>query len=134
MKVQLRIYFCQKNGKEDWVITSRKITSTKNLIKVVTEGKTVINNVLCYQTIHSHIKVYSISNSEFVNDLSTLQSNLFAETLHWKYERVEDSAFGEFMIFCNCGKMKYGTGYSAHMRVNDGVSTDEVEKILSSSE
>ncbi len=69
-----------------------------------------------------------------MNDLSTLQSNLFAETIHWEYERVEDSVFGEFMIFCNCGKMEYGMGYSAHIRVNDEVSADEVEKILSISE
>ncbi len=80
------------------------------------------------------MNVYSISDSEFMNNLIALQSNLFAEILHWEYERVNYSSFGEFMIFCNCGKMKYGTGYSAHMRVNDGVSTDEVEKILSSSE
>ncbi len=69
-----------------------------------------------------------------MNDLSTLQSNLFAEALNWEYERVKYSPFGEFMIFCNCGKMKYGTGYSAHLSVNDGVSSDEVEKILSISE
>jgi len=107
------------------------MTSSNSLIKVITEGKAVINKVLCYQTIHSHIKVYSISDSEFVNDLNTLQFNLFAETLHWEYKRVEDSAFGEFMVFCNCGKMKYGTGYSAHLSVNDDVNADEVEKILS---
>lgn len=26
--------------------------------------------------------------------------------------------------------MKYGTGYSAHLRVNDYVSAEEIEKIL----
>jgi len=30
--------------------------------------------------------------------------------------------------------MKYGTAYSAHMRVNDDMSVEEVEKILSISE
>ncbi len=44
---------------------------------------------------------------------------------------MNNPAFDEVMIFCNCGKMKYGTGYSAHIRVNDEVSVDEVEKRLS---
>ena len=43
---------------------------------------------------------------------------------------MNNSTFGEFMIYCNCGKMKYGAGYSAHLQVNDDVSTDEVEKML----
>lgn len=59
-----------------------------------------------------------------------LRSNIFATTLSWEYERVYGSAFGEFMIYCNCEKMKCGTGYSAHLQVNDDVSTDEVEKML----
>lgn len=43
---------------------------------------------------------------------------------------MNDSTFGEFMIYCNCGRTDYGTAYIAHLRVNDGVSDDEVEKIL----
>ena len=66
-----------------------------------------------------------------MDNLIALRANLFVETLNWEYERVNNPAFGEFMIFCNCGKRKYGTGYSAHLRVNDGVSADEVEEILS---
>lgn len=100
-------------------------------MKVIAEGKAVINNILCYQTIHSHIKVSPISDNKFMNDLSTLQFNLFAETLNWEYERANYPPFGEFMIFCNCRKMEYGTGYSAHLSINNGVSIDEVEKILS---
>lgn len=80
---------------------------------------------------HSHIKVYPINDSKFIDNLIALQSNLFVETLNWEYERVNNPPFGEFMVFCNCGKRKYGTGYSVHLRVCDGVSADEVEKILS---
>lgn len=85
---------------------------------------------MCYQILHSHIKVYSISDSKYIKALMALKSNLFATTLSWEYERVNNSTFGEFMIYCNCGKMKYGAGYSAHLQVNDDVSTDEVEKML----
>lgn len=117
--------------KEEWIISRRKVTSTKNLVKIIAEGRAVINNVLCYQIKYSHIKIYPISDSKFVDNLTALQSNLFVETLNWEYERVNNPTFGEFMIFCSCGKKKYGTEYSAHMRINDGVSADEIEKILS---
>ena len=110
---------------------SRKITSTNNLIRIIRDEKAVINNISCYQTFYNHTKVYSIRDSEYVRNLLALKSNLFVESLNWEYERINNSIFGEFMIFCNCGNMKYGTGYSAHMRVNDGVSVDEVEKMLS---
>lgn len=79
---------------------------------------------------HNHVKVYSISNSKYIKDLIALESNLFATTLNWEYERVNISTFGEFMIYCNCGKMKYGTGYSAHLSVNDDASVEEVERVL----
>lgn len=59
-----------------------------------------------------------------------LRSNLFATTLSWEYERVNDSTFGEFMIYCNCGKMKCGKGYSSYLSVNDNTSVEEVERIL----
>lgn len=65
-----------------------------------------------------------------MKDLIALKSNSFVDSLNWEYERVNNPTFGEFMIFCNCGKMKYGKEYSAHMRVNDDVSVDEVEKML----
>lgn len=79
---------------------------------------------------HSHIKVYSISDCKYIKALMALKSNLFATTLNWEYERVNNSTFGEFMIYCNCGKMKCGTGYSAHLSVDDDTSVEEVEKML----
>lgn len=119
-----------KSWREERDISDRKATSTDEIIKVITEGKASINNVLCYQILYSHIKVYSISDSKYIKDLIALRSNLFATTLSWEYERVNNSTFGEFMIYCNCGKMECGTGYSAHLQVNGGMSTDEVEKML----
>lgn len=50
-----------------------------------------------------------------MDNLIALESNLFAETLNWEYEKVDNSTFGEFIIYCNCANMKYGTGYSAHL-------------------
>lgn len=85
---------------------------------------------MCYQILYSHIKVYSISDSKYIKDLIALRSNLFATTLSWEYERVNNSTFGEFMIYCNCGKMECGTGYSAHLSVDDDTSVEEVERIL----
>lgn len=85
---------------------------------------------MCYQIVHSHIKVYSISDSKYIKALTASRSYLFATTLSWEYERVNNSTFGEFMIYCNCGKMKCGTGYSAHLSVDDNTSVEEVERIL----
>lgn len=59
-----------------------------------------------------------------------LRSNLFATTLSWEYERVNNPTFGEFMIYCNCGEMKCGKGYSAHLSVDDNTRVEEVERIL----
>lgn len=113
------------------VIKNRKITSTNNLIRIITEEKAVINNVSCYQVFYNYVNVFPVSDCKFVKNLISLSSNLFVESLNWEYERVNDSTFGEFMIFCNCGKMKYGKEYYAHMRINGDVSIDEVEKMLS---
>lgn len=66
-----------------------------------------------------------------MKDLIAVKSNLFAESLNWEYERVKNSTLGEFMIYCNCKKMKYGTAYVVHLCVNNDVNADEVEKILS---
>lgn len=107
------------------------IVSTNSLIRIITEGKVTINNVSCHKIIHSHINVFPVKDIDFVKDLIMLQTNLFEETLNWEYEKVDNSVLGEFIIFCNCRKTDYGTAYIAHLRVNDGVNADEVEKILS---
>lgn len=43
---------------------------------------------------------------------------------------MNNSTFGEFMIYCNCGKMECGTGYSAHLSVTDGVNVEDIERTL----
>lgn len=59
-----------------------------------------------------------------------LKSNLFVGAINWEYEKVNNSALGEFMIFCNCKRTDFGIAYVAHLRANDGVDVEEIERIL----
>lgn len=110
---------------------TKKKTLTENLIMIISAKKASINNVSCHKTLsNKNMEVYPISDEKFVQSLLALKRNIFAPILNWEYERIDDSVFGEFMIYCNLYNMDFGTAYVAHMRVENDINVADVEKIL----
>lgn len=107
----------------------RKITTTKKINKALTNNLVKAEKVEVYYKTSGKTEI--IDTDRFIENFSFLcESGVFADAIGWHYERD----FRTNGYIAETGRMNPDTEIiiSVYLRVADGVSTEEVEKLFKS--
>lgn len=105
----------------------RRITTTKKINEAITNNLLNITKAeIYYKTSRKTEIIDTVKTHENLQFLC--ESGCFADAVGWHYERdIKSKSY-----IAECGRMNPNTEIiiSVYLRVADGVSTEEVEKIL----
>ena len=105
----------------------RKVTTTTKINKAITNNLVKAEKVEVYYKTSGKTEI--MDTNKFTENLSFLcESGIFSDAIGWHFERdIETNGY-----IAETGRMNPDTEIiiSVYLRVADGVSTEEVEKIL----
>lgn len=105
----------------------RKVTTTKKINKAITNNLVKAEKIEVYYKTSGKTEI--IDTNKVTEDFSVLcESDVFSDAIGWHFERdIETNGY-----IAETGRMNPDTEIiiSVYLRVADGVSTEEVEKIL----
>lgn len=107
----------------------KRNTTTKQLNDAITNNILAVTKVKCeYKEIEERTEI--INNDAFIELLQYLnESGVLAANVDWKYEKSIHSD-REYIVESGCMNPYADNIIIVHLRVCNGVSDDEVEKIL----
>ena len=104
----------------------RRKTTTRQLQQAITNN--LLKPIKAQKYSKSTHKTTTISTDTFKESLDFLCETIFSDAIGWHYERNHET--GDYEI--ECGRMDGDSDFIiiAHLCVNDGMSREDIDKIL----